>query len=139
MFNRHILAGCDPCGESFELGLSEGGCDVGIAMLEDMRAGVASRFRVPRRKMWYVNVYEIDRAYGGPEDGDWWYDTGEPTGQSEAYFTEEYAWHRARILDEEFYPNRSKVNSINYSGGSYEVRVQSHPPKAYPETTPHYE
>ena len=25
---------------------------------------------------WYVNEYETDRAYGGPEEGGWWYDTG---------------------------------------------------------------
>lgn len=25
----------------------------------------------------YVNVYEITRCYGGPEEGGWWYDEGE--------------------------------------------------------------
>ncbi|MEU4066648.1 hypothetical protein AB0F25_30420 [Streptomyces wedmorensis] len=123
----------------FELGLSEGGCDIGAAMLEDAKAGVASRHRVPRRKMWYVNVYEVDRAYGGPEEGGWYYSTGVPTGESEAYFTEAFAWHRARILDEEHREGRSKVYSVNYRGGAYEVRVQDHPGKAYPEETPHYE
>lgn len=24
----------------------------------------------------WVNVYLVDRAYGGPEEGGWWYDTG---------------------------------------------------------------
>ena len=24
-----------------------------------------------------IALYEIDRAYGGPEEGAWWYDTGE--------------------------------------------------------------
>src|SRR4051794_29723324 len=25
----------------------------------------------------YVNVYEVDRAYGGAEEGGWWFDTGQ--------------------------------------------------------------
>lgn len=27
-------------------------------------------------KWWCVAVYETDRAYGGPEEGGWWYDCG---------------------------------------------------------------
>lgn len=27
--------------------------------------------------MWLVSVYSVDRAYGGPEEGGWWYDTGQ--------------------------------------------------------------
>jgi hypothetical protein len=26
----------------------------------------------------YVNVYEVEEAYGGPEEGGWWYDIGTP-------------------------------------------------------------
>lgn len=26
----------------------------------------------------YLNVYLANRAYGGPEEGGWWYDVGEP-------------------------------------------------------------
>lgn len=28
--------------------------------------------------MLYLNAYEVCRAYGGPEEGGWWYDAGEP-------------------------------------------------------------
>jgi hypothetical protein len=28
--------------------------------------------------MIYLNVYDIGRVYGGPEEGGWWYDTGIP-------------------------------------------------------------
>jgi len=44
----------------------------------------------------YVNAYLTDRRYGGPEEGGWWYDTGEPlasvpfdvgaTGKCPVYF-----------------------------------------------------
>ena len=26
----------------------------------------------------YLNTYEVWQAYGGPEEGGWWYDAGEP-------------------------------------------------------------
>ena len=26
--------------------------------------------------MFYINEYEVDRKFGGPEEGGWWYDTG---------------------------------------------------------------
>ena len=28
-------------------------------------------------KHWYVNVYRVEDAYGGPEEGGWWYHIGE--------------------------------------------------------------
>jgi hypothetical protein len=29
---------------------------------------------IPDNQMVYVNVYSIERCYGGPEEGGWWYD-----------------------------------------------------------------
>ena len=29
------------------------------------------------RIFWWVNVYEMDRRCGGPEEGGWWYDVGD--------------------------------------------------------------
>jgi len=28
------------------------------------------------RIFWWVNVYDMDRCFGGPEEGGWWYDVG---------------------------------------------------------------
>jgi hypothetical protein len=28
--------------------------------------------------MYYVNIYEVSRRYGGPEEGGWWYDHCSP-------------------------------------------------------------
>ncbi|MFD5451606.1 MULTISPECIES: hypothetical protein [Streptomyces] len=92
----------------------------------------------PRR--WYVNVYELDRAFGGREEGDWWYDTGTPVDYYEVCFTEAFAWFRARKLAAEKYLyDGLLLSKINYHGGCYEVKVQTHPAKAFPETRPHYE
>jgi hypothetical protein len=140
MLMRHMPQ-CESCAD-FMGGNSDAAlCVIGDAMREDMLAGIASRFRVPRRKMWYVNVYEVDRAYGGPEEGSWYYDTGDPVHEAtETYFTEDFAWFRARILgDTEWTYDGLKVGSVNYRGGQYRVMVQDHPAKAYPEETPHYE
>ena len=30
----------------------------------------------PKKLTWYVNVYEVYSAYGGPEEGGWFYDEG---------------------------------------------------------------
>ena len=30
----------------------------------------------------YVNAYVLGREYGGPEEGGWWYDTGEPVAST---------------------------------------------------------
>ena len=38
------------------------------------------------RIIWYVNIYETNRAYGGPEEGGWYYDTGD------LLKTKEFCW-----------------------------------------------
>jgi len=30
-----------------------------------------------QNKIFYISIYEVGRAYGGPEEGGWWYDTYE--------------------------------------------------------------
>ena len=37
----------------------------------------------------YLNTYEVHQAYGGPEEGGWWYDCGTPV-QSILLSSEEY-------------------------------------------------
>lgn len=88
-----------------------------------------------------VAVYEIDRAYGGPEEGGWWFDTGELV-HFEIVGTSEAATARALELSDGEYRNTGNVGSVNYSGGSYSVRVTDPGevvPTRFPETAPHYE
>jgi hypothetical protein len=35
----------------------------------------------------WVNIYEVDRAYGGPEEGGWYFDTGE------VFESKKFSWH----------------------------------------------
>jgi len=88
---------------------------------------------------WYVNVYEEDRGYGGPEEGGWWYNIATPVWH-ERLDTKDRA--EARKLElEEMYPEEGDrpVSSVIYSGGAYTIRIENHPPVAQPQTTPHYE
>jgi hypothetical protein len=34
------------------------------------------------RDQWFVSVYRTARAYGGPEEGGWWYDVNEHEGSA---------------------------------------------------------
>lgn len=92
-------------------------------------------------KKWsfHAVVYEIDRAYGGPEEGSWYYDTGILV-HSERAKTREKAQDRAReLLETDFIPN-GKVSSVNYRGGDYAAWWEhSKPAPYYPAHTPHYE
>lgn len=85
---------------------------------------------------YYVNIYLADREYGGPEEGGWWYDIGEPIGSIPCDTWKE-AWDLREKLKEK-YPRTNKRNSVN-GGEDYEVAVQSHFAKYYPEVRPHYE
>lgn len=88
---------------------------------------------------WYVNVYEEDRGYGGPEEGGWWYDIREPV-HSERFDTKaEAEAYKERITDE--YPEEGDrpVSSVLYSGGAHSILIENRPPVNQPETTPHYE
>lgn len=87
----------------------------------------------------FVNVYEIDRIYGGPEEGGWYYDAGTvvvsrqvPEAEAEAVKAE---------LETE-YPKgtgRNASYSVLYCGGDYRVYIEDEPGQDYPQVTPHYE
>lgn len=85
----------------------------------------------------FVTVYEMDRIYGGPEEGGWWYDAGTvvlcrqvPADQAEAV--------RDSLREE--YPHTGKRYSVIYPGyGDYDVLIDDEPGKDFPLYTPHYE
>lgn len=85
----------------------------------------------------YVNVYEVDRHYGGPEEGGWYYDAGDPV-ESHPVDTEGAADRLVEHLEQE-YPRTDSSSSVIYRGGDYRVWIEDHPAKAYPEVVPHYE
>lgn len=88
---------------------------------------------------WYVNVYERDLGYGGPEEGGWNYDIATPVHSHLCNSRLDAEAYAEQIKDE--YPEEGErpVSSVLYTGGAHSIRIENHPPVAQPETIPHYE
>lgn len=56
------------------------------------------------RTHYAVAVYAIARAYGGPEEGGWWYDEGELVGVDAFLPDEDAAYDRAGALNATYKP-----------------------------------
>ena len=92
---------------------------------------------------WFVCLYLIDRAYGGPEEGGWYYECGqpEPTQHLRVFDTIEEA--RAYVMslkpvEVEMNAGRPDISSV-LSRGCYDFRIARGWPEAYPANRPHYE
>jgi len=89
-----------------------------------------------------IAVYEINRAYGGPEEGGWYYDTGKLVRVLGTRSGEEAAYSLASRLNgwmERMQRNKRSISSVLYSGGCYSVEAHLYlPPACYPETKPYY-
>ena len=97
-----------------------------------------------------VAIYEIDRAYGGPEEGGWYFDTGVPSEEyavNTRFFPEEatkdiQAYREVldalvdKVNEEE---NRRSPSSVLSNGDYLSVEVHEGFPTAYPTHKPHYE
>ena len=90
-------------------------------------------------------VYERGLAYGGPEEGGWYYDTGELVRIVGCVANEDKAYARARRLNAIMRRVQDaggvrQVSSVLYNGGRYVIGVyEDKAPDHYPERTPHYE
>jgi hypothetical protein len=87
----------------------------------------------------YVNVYLTDLAYGGPEEGGWWYNCGEPV-ESTIVGTEEQANELVARLRAGKYSNvgRRPKHSV-LSQGEYDICIEQHIARPFPDRKPHYE
>jgi hypothetical protein len=98
------------------------------------------------RHTYVVAVYLEDRAYGGPEEGGWWYDVGSLTRVVRVFKREciAAAYCRklnARLQSRAFGPNlgRREISSV-LSDGEYCARVFADTaPAGFPERRPRYE
>lgn len=90
-------------------------------------------------KMKYVTIWFNTREYGGPEEGGWWYDTGEPIEIFECTEAEvEQKKAEAEAIVEKRNEGRRPLYSVR-STGRYSVSVEDERPEPYPAETPHYE
>lgn len=85
----------------------------------------------------HVNVYLEDRAYGGPEEGGWWYTTGEPI-LSVLSLPETADDVRADLERRYSNEGRRPMSSV-LSQGEYRVCIEPFAAYGYPDRRPHYE
>ncbi len=98
-------------------------------------------FPLQRVESVHVNVYVRDMAFGGPEEGGWWYTTHVPISQ----LSDVVDWRFAQsVFDvkkkmcDEMNEGRRPITSV-LSDGEYVVMQEVGPPTHKPEFRPHYE
>ena len=80
-----------------------------------------------------VAVYLQDRSYGGPEEGGWWYDTGELVRTCRRFKSESKAYVYCRRMND-------LIRALVHADGAYGAEVHEGPaPEGYPEARPFYE
>lgn len=98
-------------------------------------------------KTFIVAVYDCDRAYGGPEEGGWWYNTGTLIRVCRVFKNQDmaYAWASRmnnKLKNKIIGPNVDKKYDISsvLSEGIYWAEVwEDRAPDHYPDRRPHYE
>lgn len=90
-----------------------------------------------------VALYKIDRAYGGPEEGGRWYDTGQlarPLRVCPNEVAADALAARANRLLDRLERGCRPFGSILYDGGRHRARVYANTaPRAFPARRTHYE
>ena len=94
-----------------------------------------------------VAVYLVNKAFGGPEEGGWWYDAGIPADEhadkTRGFATEDEADKYANELNRSDFmkglnEGRPEISSV-LSTGRYEAVSQSGNPTYFPVERPQYE
>lgn len=98
---------------------------------------------MPARPRYVIAFYEIDRVYGGPEEGGWWFDTGDLRRPLKVVRTEREADSvaaRANRLLDRFQRHTRSPSSMAYASGRFAACVFGDTaPRHFPATRPHYE
>lgn len=88
-------------------------------------------------------IYEVDRAWGGPEEGGWWYDCGQLARVIAVVSDEQRArtiCERANRLLQRLQRCKRPVDSVAYAGGRHAViTFERIAPEFFPAQRPHYE
>lgn len=94
--------------------------------------------------MFQVAIYHVDQAYGGPEEGGWWYTHGDLVKVIKNHKTREEASKHCRNLNAKLEREQDadgvpRISSV-LSEGRNEAKVfEGFAPNSFPEQTPHYE
>ena len=87
---------------------------------------------------YFVNEYVVTRAYGGPEEGGWYYDRGEFAECHGDYDTEDEAAAAMGVVQDQF---DDLVNEGSLPAGTARPRflIERRPGENFPQEKPHYE
>jgi hypothetical protein len=90
-----------------------------------------------------IGFYELGLEYGGPEEGGWYYETGDLVRTFAVVQDREEAHakcRRANDLLQHIQRNKRAVSSVLYRGGRYGACLyEDKLPEHYPTTRPRYE
>jgi hypothetical protein len=91
--------------------------------------------------MHYVNVYFIERAYGGPEEGGWWYNQGEFLTEEGSYASRKDALAKAKEVHDTLHLSASCSRLLlpGWEVDNLKVRTETHQGRNFPRRKPHYE
>lgn len=84
----------------------------------------------------YVSAYAVERLYGGPEEGGWWYDSGTLIDVVKCFNRNqaEFVWD----LLNNIYPHTGKRYSV-IGGEDYNVSIEEKLIPFFPSQRPRYE
>jgi hypothetical protein len=102
--------------------------------------------------MRYVNAYEVTLGYGGPEEGGWYYDVGDPLASvpipdaknkdGRVEQNDEQAIETIKQLTTLLGPDfdhRPAKHSVSPDAGDLVFKVEDRVAQPFPESTPRYE
>ena len=92
-------------------------------------------------RTFYVNEYEVDQAFGGPEEGGWNYTYGRFMGCHGETNTEQQALELKEQQEAQVAQansGRPRTSSV-MSQGRLELRIEEHPGADFPQQRPFYE
>lgn len=85
----------------------------------------------------FVNVYLVRRHYGGPQEGGWWFDTGELLHCEPVL--DEGVEARVKELEGNYSNEDRRELSSVLSDGVFDVVVSDTPGSDWPDEIPQYE
>jgi hypothetical protein len=90
-------------------------------------------------KWWAVAIYEEGQAYGGAEEGGWWYSVGHLVEQGKIRFFNDY--DEAEAYHSEMWDLVNEWNRLSPGGDSRYIVMgltEEMPPHGYPKKRPYY-
>lgn len=131
---------CKKCGEAMTVPLEDG---YGEEYCTNPECGATikrSRDSIGQRGVDWVSIaaYDIDREWGGPEEGGWYYDTGERVDETlRSFRIRDLEWSDPQTKEAEDYMKFLKEHN-DYKNCRVRVYVEVIAPKEFPNVTPRY-